>query len=1093
MKTPELPFLALVFTAWAPQLGAQASLGAAAVAGTVRDEHSLKVANARILLTEKLKNLVREAGTDDTGEFVFPSVTAGTYRMEVSKTGFATTAMDDLSVEIGSRLVLDVSLRVSYTRTELTVSGAAAMLDSETNVIGTVVDSGRIANLPLNGRNFLQLGLLAAGVTEASAFDAIFSVNVGPPGRFLVLPGSMPYSVNYSLNGIPIRSSRDGELALSPSVAALDQFKVETGFLPPDRGPDAGVVNIVTKSGNNSFHGELFEFFRNRRLDARSFFASAPEDLKRNQFGAAAGGPLRKNKIWFFGFYEGLRETTAFSRLGYSPTAAMFAGQFAETGRTIFDPATYSAASGTRAPFPGNAIPDSRINPVATRLAAYYLPGASLSSRPGNVFGYPLNTLDDNQGGLRIDAAISDHQQVFGQLFTQNAPADRQGLYPLSGLLYKNSADLAMVQHTWTINPRTVSVFRVGFVRNVAVGGNEAQDGGPILQSIGIGNTFDDRGVSTINLLGYSSFGRANGDVGNRDNTWHVAGELSYSHAGHAIKLGAGASFQRGWHTNLNANAHGVLSFEPVYSAQLVRNAAGDVVPQNNSGDSWADFLLGIPTNGVLTGLPEEQLRNTKVFPFFQDTWKATPNITLNYGISWNLETPPDPQGWARDMVHGFDRASGLLTLAALGQLPPRAAAIDWNNWAPRLGIAWKPGFLSNTVVRAGAGLYYSELPLIIAQFPIGLGSPIGTGQSFTNPRSNPVPVYSLGANIFPPSNYPPLDSNYAANLPPGSSLSAIDPGLRTGYASQWNLSLQQELGRNSSMELVYMGSSAHQLTNFLELDECHPTGNLFCNPAAKPWPRYRSIRWIDSSGNSSYNALMAKYQVRRENGISLGVEYTWSKALTDAWESSLEANSQITDCRSCDKGPASFDIRHRAVASAVWELPFGRGRPIASNVSRAVDLLVGGWSISGIATIATGQPVILRGPNRTDNALVIHLPDRVCDGRNSEISGNVRNNGFLWFDTSCFSTPPVGYFGNSGRTVLNGPGLNNWDIGVQKSFVLSEWSSVRLILRGEAFNAWNHTQFSSPNGDLSAGVNFGRISSTRPPRLIQISAKIAW
>ena len=1039
MKISGLLFLALVFIGWVPELVAQATLGTAAVAGTVRDEQGLRVPGARILLTEKLKNLVREAATDDSGEFLFPSVTAGRYRMEASKTGFTSIAMDDLSVEIGGRLVLEMSFQVGETRTEIVVSGAATMLDSETNVIGTVVDSGRIANLPLNGRNFLQLALLAGGVTEAAPFNAIFSANVGPPGRFVVLPGSMPYSVNYSLNGIPIRSSRDGELALSPSVAALDQFKVESGFLPPDRGPSAGVVNIVTKSGNNSFHGELFEFFRNRRLDARSFFASAPEDLKRNQFGVAGGGPILKNKIWFHGFYEGLRETTAFSRSGYSPTAAMFSGRFAETGRTIFDPVTYSAASGTRAPFPDNVIPSSRINPVANGLAAYYLPGSSLWSTPGNVFGYPLNTLNDNQGGLRIDAAINDHQQVFGQLFTQNAPADRRGLYPLSGLLYKNSADLAMVQHTWTISPRAVSVFRVGFLRNVAVGGNEAQDEGPILKSIGIGNTFDDRGVSTINLLGYSPFGRANGDVGNRDQAWHVAGELSYSRAGHTIKLGTSASFRRGWHTNSNANAHGVLSFEPVYSAQLVRNAAGEVLPQNNTGDAWADFLLGIPTNGVLTGLPDVQNRSTKAFPFFQDTWKATPNVTLNYGISWSLETPPDPQGWARDLAHGFDRASGLLTFAALGQLPPKAVAIDWNNWAPRLGIAWKPGFRSNTVVRAGAGVYYSEFPLIISQFPLGSGSPIGTGQSFTNPRSNPLPVYSLGANIFPPLNYPPLDSNYAANLPVGSSVSAIDPRLRTGYASQWNLSLQQGWGRNTSTELAYLGSSAHHLTNFLEIAQCRPTGNLFCNPADRHWPRYRTVTWIDSSGNSSYHALMAKYQLRIEQGLSLRIEYTWSKALADTWESSLEPNSQITACRRCDKGPTSFDVRHRAVASFVWELPLGRGRPVASNVSRAVDFLIGGWGISGIATIASGQPVILRGPNRTGSPIVIHLPNRVCDGRNSELSGNVRNNGFLWFDTSCFATPAVGYFGNSGRTVLNGPGFNNWDIGVQKSFVLPE------------------------------------------------------
>ena len=249
MKTSAIPFLALVLIEWAPQLAAQATLGTGAVAGTVRDEHGLRVPSARVLLMEKLKNLVREIATDDTGGFLFPSVTAGGYRLEVTKTGFTTTTMNDLIVEIGGRLVLEASLHLGETHTEIVVTGAATMLDSETNVVGTVVDSGRIANLPLNGRNFLQLGLLAGGATEVPAFSAIFGGNVGPPGRSVVLPGIMPYAVNYSLNGIPIRGSRDGELTLSPSVAALDQFKVESGFLPPDRGPSAGVVNIVTKSG----------------------------------------------------------------------------------------------------------------------------------------------------------------------------------------------------------------------------------------------------------------------------------------------------------------------------------------------------------------------------------------------------------------------------------------------------------------------------------------------------------------------------------------------------------------------------------------------------------------------------------------------------------------------------------------------------------------------------------------------------------------------------------------------------------------------------------------------------------------------------
>ena len=249
------------------------------------------------------------------------------------------------------------------------------------------MDSEQVRELPLNGRNFLQLALLSGGVNEVSPVSDVFTSNVGPPGRLVVLPGTFPYSVGYSLNGFNIRGSRDGELALSPSVAAVDQFKIQVSFLMPDQGTSSAVVNIVTKSGSNQFHGEVFEFFRNRVLDARSFFAPAREDLKRNQFGGALGGPLRKDRMWFHAFYEELRELTAFSVSGYSPTAEMFGGDFTATGRIIYDPASYRQDSGIRQPFPDLTIPASRMNPVARNLLAYYRPGTSLSSRPSNVFG----------------------------------------------------------------------------------------------------------------------------------------------------------------------------------------------------------------------------------------------------------------------------------------------------------------------------------------------------------------------------------------------------------------------------------------------------------------------------------------------------------------------------------------------------------------------------------------------------------------------------------------------------------------------------------------------------------------------------------
>ena len=422
-----------------------------------------------------------------------------------------------------------------------------------------------------------------------------------------------------------------------------------------------------------------------------------------------------------------------------------------------------------------------------------------------------------------------------------------------------------------------MNILRIGFLRNLAIGGNEAQDLGPILASIGITNTFDQRGITAINLQGYSPFGRANGDVGNRDNTWQLDEEFTYTEGRHRFAFGAGLRYRRGWHGNGNGMAHGSLSFQPAFTAQLTSNPQGQVVPMANTGDSFADFLLGVPVNGTLLGFPPVEYRGMQFAPFFQDSWKLSSNLTLNYGISWFLDTPPESQGWARNLIHGFDTRSGLLTFAALGQMSDQAVATDRNNFAPRLGVAWKPGFLRDTVIRAGAGVYYSTFQWFWAPYPL-IGSPVGVGSSFSNALSNPQPAYMMGLNIFPPAPSGALTESYAANVPAGIVATALDPDFRIGYVSQWNFSIQRSVTRDDSIEMDYLGSSGHRLPNVSDISQCRPTANLFCG--AKTWPRYGAMLWADSGGNSSYQALIAKYEHRESYGLNLRFEYGLAKAI---------------------------------------------------------------------------------------------------------------------------------------------------------------------------------------------------------------------
>lgn len=1064
-----------------------------ALTGVIRDDTGASVDVAKIFLTENSKELIHESESNRDGSFQFPSLIAGVYSVRIEKEGFNSGQMNDLRIDVGEMAFIDVTLHIGEIRTSIrVVLPTEAELNSESSSIGSVVDSRRVQLLPLNGRNFLDLALLSAGTVNVSPANNLFSSNVGPPSRTVVLPATLPSSASYSLNGINITGSRDGELALSPSVAAIDQFKVQESFLMPDQGTNPASVSIVTRSGTNQFHGQAFEFLRNGNMDARSFFAAGPENLKQNQFGAAAAGPLWRDRVWFYGFYEGRREITAFSTAGDSPTAAMFGGNFASTGRVIYDPATYDPTLGTRQAFPNDVIPASQINSVASRLLKYYIPGVSLAGTSSNVYGNPRNTLRDDQGGLRLDAAATSQSQVFFQIFGQNAPADQPGLYPLSGLSYQNASQLAMAEHIWSLNPRSVNTLRIGFLRNIAIGGNEGQNGPSLLPLLGISNTNDTHGVSAINLQGYSGFGRSNGEVGNRDNAWQLDDEITYARGAHSLSFGVGLRFRRGWHLNGNSQALGTLSFQPAFTAQLAPNSAGQPVPLAGSGDSFADFLLGLPVNGVLGGVPVVQYRATQFVPYFQDSWRVSRNLTLNYGLSWFLETPPNPQGWARNYVHGFDSATGLLTFSALRQINPQAAATDWDNLSPRLGLAWKPAGLKTTVIRAAAGIYYSAFPWVLAPDSLLNGSPIGAGASFTNLLTNPTPTFAMGANIFPPAPSGGITSTYAASLPQGTMASAVSQNLRTAYLSQWNFSLQHSLSGQDSIDLEYLGASGHQLLNVYDLAQCRPSRNLFCDPASKPWPRYSTLLYVDSSGNSTYEALLARYEHRISRGLDVRFEYTLSKTLADTFQSGQALYNQISDCRRCSKGPATFDVRDRAVSSLAWETPFGRGRPIGGGMPAWVDTALGRWTITAITTFATGQPILLSGPNQTGSILLNSLPNRVCDGRNSSLSGNVRNNGFLWFNPACFPIPAVGFFGDSSPTVINGPGLNNWDIGAEKGFV-PPGDLMRLRLRGEFFNAWNHTQFGPPNGNSGAGANFGRISANRPPRLIQLALKVDW
>lgn len=1070
----------------------QASLGTATLSGTVRDSSGLPVPKAAIAVTNVERGDTRQTETNDSGSYALPNLATGVYRLEAQKAGFDSKRVTGLQLQVGQVATVDVTLQPGTLSTVISVSGEqATVLETESNVIGTVVNANQVQDLPLNGRDFLQLALTASGSSQVTGGSDVYSAQIGHPNRAVVINGNPPTTTGYTINGIATRGQRLGESAVNLSIAAIDQFKVQQSFFLPDQGPDPGLINITTRGGTNSFHGQAFEFLRNGALDARSFFAQRAEALKRNQFGGAFGGPIRKDKLWFYGFYEGLRQISGFSANAFTPTQSMFNGNFQALRNVIYDPATYSSATGTRSPFAGNVIPQNRINSVSRNLLNFYLPGASLSLLPNNLFANPRNTLDDDQGGLRIDLLPTARQSLFGQVVHETGLAVNPGTFPLSGAAYPNTSTLAMLQHTWTVGPTFVNTVRAGFTRAEARYTNQGTTAGHILGGLGVANTLDDQGVSSVTMTGYSSFGRANGNLGNIDNNYQVDEGANWVRGSHTLQFGAGIRYHRSWQQNANANALGTLAFQPFFTAQLARSSSGVLSAVAATGDSFADFLLGTPFNASLAGLPMFQYRFTEYQPYLQDTWRVSPNVTLNLGLSWYLSTVPDPQGSARQFVHGFDRQSGLLTYAALGQVSPQVMNLDKNNWTPRFGLAWKPATMPNTVIRAGVGLYYFNSALSEAQFAM-VAPPFNTPLQLFN--SQPNATYVLGQNVFPASSFPALSANTAASLPTGTTAFLLNPNGAVPYVTQWNLSLERAFGSNNSVEIDYLGSSSHRLQNRYDLNQCIPGANLLCSATSKPYARYAGLLTAEFNGNSSYEAMYAKFNHRAGLGLNFRLEYTWSKVLTDAFEGpAVATSSQVASCRACDKGLSSYDQRHRVVASTIYELPFGRGRHFGSQAHSVVNAIAGEWTVTAITTFATGVPIYITSPSQTSSIYVSQRPNRVCEGSDSSLSDNLQTNGLLYFNTSCFQTPAAGFFGNSGRTPISGPGQSNWDIGLHKQFSLGLGETTRLELRGEFFNAFNHAQFTSPNAGTGSGANFGRVSSTLPPRLVQVAMKLTF
>lgn len=1095
-------------------LRAQTTLGTSSVAGTVLDQSSLAVPGATVTLYDTQRGATRHTVTNQQGEYVFTAVLPGIYTVSVQQKGFEKASIQNVKVIIDQVATVNVTLQVGEVSQSVTVNSAEAtpLLDTTSNSLGTVMGRAPVEQLPLNGRNFIQLATLTSGSQEPTGNSDMVTSQTGHSNLTISVTGANQFETSYFIDGVAMRGARIGNLSLNESVSAIDQFKIELGYFMPDLGPNAGIVDVMTKSGTNTLHGETYEFLRTTDLNARNFFATQPENFHRNQFGVSLGGPIvipklinGHNRLWFFGNYEGTRQITGTVATAFDPTQAMLNGDFsAEPGITIYNPFSYDATTGTRAQFQGNIIPPNLINPVSKALLAYYLPGSSYADTPSNLVGYPADTYNDNQFTIRTDATINSRQSLFAAMIHENAPVVNAGLFPLNGASFPLISDLAVLQHTMLIRSDLVNIARIGWNRILTNDTSQGESGAALQTQIGIPGTLDPHGIPGIGITGFTGFGRSTGVIGNTDNNYQFNDALNYTKGKHNISFGVGIYYIRTIQDNANANARGSLTFSPVFSAQLAPGPNGPT-PVAGTGNGLADFLLGMPINGAVIGFHPMHYSYSEYFPHFQDSWHLTPDLTVNYGLAWDFQSVPMPQGPDAKLTHAFNFSTGLLEYSALNQISPQLIKPTYTSLMPRLGLAWQPHFLRNTVIHVGAGTYYSQKGLLEAQF-LYLAPPFETSVSIANSQFSPQPTYYFGNSVaaddvFPVIPLAPLSGTFASTIPAGFSPFAVNPNSRIPYVNQWTASVQHTLGRNNIVEVDYIGNSAHDQQNRYDANACstnvgdsraaaYVSANLFCNAAGKPFPHYGYILYSNTNGNMSYEALSLKYQHQVSQGLTVLANYTFSKTLSDSWETAQGVESQISSCRSCDKGPVSYDIPQQFIASAIYDLPFGRGRMFGNTLPRAADMLLGGWRIGDITTFSAGSAFTVTSPNNTGDPESSVRANRLCNGKDSSFSKHLRTNGFVDFNTACFATPAAGYFGTSGRGILFGPGTDNSDMSLSKDFPLPE--KFTLELRGEFFNAFNHANFGAPNAG-TASSTFGRVSSAADPRLIQVAGRLVW
>jgi hypothetical protein len=836
----------------------------------------------------------------------------------------------------------------------------------------------------------------------------------------------------------------------------------------------------VSKSGGNTFHGSLFEFFRNDRLDAANFFdnyfGTRKAPFRQNQFGATAGGTIVKNKLFYFGNWESLRSRRSSTLSALVPTPAQLGGDLTGLTSTRRDPVTGALAiidPQTGAPFPGNRIPQSRISSVTRNFIKYTpVPNANVAGR-NHVVTKSTNR-DDDQFGVRLDWLLGKSDTLFGRYTDYDSTLYRPGVGVLAGNVFPYGGRNVVIQHTHVFTPVLLNVFKFGYNRANVFNSWEITPTS-IANEIGIkiNQVPEEYGLPGVGVTGGWYVGGGTGiNQGGTDNIFQFSDSLSLIKGSHTLKFGTDIRYVR-FDERLGLSNNG--TFDGRYT-----------------GNSVSDFLLG--NTSAMTaqiGLGVGRWRSNSWNFFVADDWKVTSRLTFNLGLRYEYDTPFAE----RDGREGyFDTSLEKFVVGISAEESPIKRPIpglefnpnlrrgiwfpDRNNFAPRVGLAYR--VTNSTALRAGYGLFYAKTQGNELQFKIN-APPLVFATSLVGAVN--TPNLNWDTDAFPDPASP--------DFPVGTlSPFTVDPRDRTPYLHQWNISLNQNIASNTLLEVAYAGSIGTKLTERVNINQARLPNPANITPilARRRFPAFGDILSANWQENSNYNALQTRFERRFSGDVSFLVGYTWSKAIDTASRGSGGSWHQNAYRLRDDRGNSDFDVRQRLTTSGIWQLPFGQGKRFLGNASGLLNGIVGGWSTNFIGSFMTGNffSITVAGDRANVGGFPFQRANRTCDGNLSRSERTIDR----YFDTGCFQTTAPGTFGDSGRNIIEIPGLNNWDISFLKDTRISE--RVRLQFRAEFFNIFNHAQFNGPDTNINSAF-VGQIRSARDARISQLGLKLLW